>query len=92
MDMQVNRRWLWIAGGLGAAGGALALGVPLGTVLIVAALLACPIMMSLGMRGSHHGTGGMGSRPGSEAIDGKREEAASPRVEPSTTSEVVRRN
>lgn len=56
--MKIERRWLWIGGIVAAAGLAFAAGVPLGTLLIVGALLACPAAMFLGMRG-HQGAGGM---------------------------------
>ncbi len=72
--MKVDRRWLWVAGVLGAGGLGLALGVPLGTLLIVAALLACPVMMMRGMGGMQHGTGSM-SHHGMESTDGKKEAA-----------------
>jgi len=47
--MRGNRTWLWIGGALAGAAGALVLGVPLRTVLTVAALLVCPAAMFLGM-------------------------------------------
>lgn len=47
--MKTNRMWLWLGGALIVVAGALGLGVPLGTVLTVAALLACPAAMFLGM-------------------------------------------
>lgn len=47
--MKTNRTWLWLGGALIVVAGALGLGVPLGTVLTVAALLACPAAMFLGM-------------------------------------------
>lgn len=84
--MKINRRWLWIGGAAAAAAGALALGVPLSTLLIVGALLACPVMMSLGMRGMHQGSdgqsaGGMaGCSPGMH--ESKKEQ---PRVESAST-------
>ncbi|MGH2425027.1 MAG: hypothetical protein ACRDF1_01910 [bacterium] len=56
--MKIERRWMWIGGILAVAGLALAVGVPLGTLLVVGALLACPAAMFLGMRG-HQGAGGM---------------------------------
>jgi hypothetical protein len=39
------------------------LGVPVATLLLVAAVLACPVTMYFGMRGMHHG-GGMACHPG----------------------------
>jgi hypothetical protein len=45
-----QRTWLWIGAGVAAVAAALALGVPLGSVLIVAAALACPLAMYVGMR------------------------------------------
>jgi len=47
--MQVDRRWYWLGAALAAAAIALVAGVPLGTVLYVAALLACPAAMFFGM-------------------------------------------
>jgi uncharacterized protein (DUF2062 family) len=55
--MTIQRRWLWIGAGMAAVGVALALGVPLGSILIVAAVLACPLAMYFRMRGNGHGTG-----------------------------------
>lgn len=66
--MQVDRRWYWLGAALAAAGFALVAGMPLGTVLYVAALLACPAAMLFGMgmmgRTSASDGGGMVSRPG----------------------------
>lgn len=44
-----DRRWLWLTGALIAVLGALAWGIPLGTLLTIAALLACPAAMLFGM-------------------------------------------
>jgi hypothetical protein len=49
--MSAARTWLWIVGILTGVAVALAFGVSLGTLLIVAAVLACPIAMYFGMRG-----------------------------------------
>lgn len=49
--MRSPRTWLWIGGIIAGVAVALAFGVSLGTLLIVAALLACPIGMYFGMRG-----------------------------------------
>jgi hypothetical protein len=73
--MTIQRRWLWIGAGVAAVGVALALGVPLGSVLIVAAVLACPLAMYFGMRGM-----GMGQdcrhdgmhRPGEDSLPGRK--------------------
>jgi hypothetical protein len=52
--------WLLIGSVVAGAAAAWALGIPLGVLLIVAALLACPLAMYFGMRGmgmgheSHH--------------------------------------
>ena len=46
-----QRQWLWISGAVLAVAVALALGVPLGSVLIAGAALACPLAMYFGMRG-----------------------------------------
>jgi len=48
---RTQRRWLWIGSGVAAVVAALALAVPLGSVLTVAAVLACPLAMYFGMRG-----------------------------------------
>jgi hypothetical protein len=48
--MSPPRIWLCLGGVLAGAAVALALGVPLGTLVVVAALLACPVAMYLGMR------------------------------------------
>jgi hypothetical protein len=58
--MACDRRWLWVAGAAVAVLGALAWGVPLGTLLALAALLACPAAMLFGMRMTGRtGEGGM---------------------------------
>jgi hypothetical protein len=48
--MTIQSKWLWMGGGV-AAVAALALGVPLVKVLIVATALACPLAMYFGMHG-----------------------------------------
>ena len=55
--MTTQHRWLWIGTGVAAVAAALALGVPLGSILIVAAALACPLAMAFGMRGMNMGQG-----------------------------------
>src|SRR2546427_447385 len=47
--MNVDRRWICLGGALAVGVGALAFGVPLATLLYVAALLACPAVMFFGM-------------------------------------------
>lgn len=64
--MKIDRRWLWGAGALAAAAALLAAGVPLTTLIILAAVLACPAAMFFGMRGMQHGAGGMASHRGSQ--------------------------
>lgn len=77
--MTVDRRWMWLGGALAVGAGALAFGVPLATVLYVAALLACPAAMFFGMgmmsktgevsqgRGmASHGGPGQAAREGSQ--------------------------
>jgi hypothetical protein len=56
--------WLLIGGVVAGAVAAWALGVPLGILLIVAALLACPLTMYFGMRGM-----GMGHKSHHEGMD-----------------------
>jgi hypothetical protein len=77
-----QRRWLLIGACVAAAAAALALGVPLGSVLIVAAALACPLAMYVGMRGM-----GMGQDCRHEGMHGHREDAASLRKELVSTRE-----
>ena len=60
--MQVNRRWYWLGAALVVAGVALTAGVPLGTLLTIAAVLACPAAMYFGM--------GMMGRPGASQAGG----------------------
>ncbi len=60
--MQVGRRWYWLGAALVVAGGVLVAGVPLGTLLTIAALLACPAAMYFGM--------GMMGRPGASQAGG----------------------
>ncbi len=47
--MAHDRRYLWLAGVLVVALGALAWGIPLATLLTIAAFLACPAAMFFGM-------------------------------------------
>ena len=49
--MSSPRTWLWLVGILAGVALALALGVSLWFLVIVAAVLACPIAMDYGMRG-----------------------------------------
>jgi len=49
--MSSARTWLWIVGIIPGVAVALAFGVSLGTLVIVAAVLACPIAMYFGMCG-----------------------------------------
>lgn len=95
--MKINRRWLWIGAAAAAAAGAFALGVPLGTLLIVGALLACPVMMSLGARGTAHGsgpqqnTGGMACHPlGGQDQSAQKPSSAGASTEPATTEVALR--
>ena len=72
--MNVDRRWLWAAGLLAVVGGALAMGVPLSTLLYVAALLACPAVMFFGMgMMSKTGTGSQGRSTACHADPGQEE-------------------
>jgi hypothetical protein len=88
--MKINRTWLWLGGALAGGGAALALGVPPGTLLVVAAVLACPAMMLFGMRGMH-GAGGMAGHSGSqEGVRTERNPTASPPEPP--RDEVARRS
>lgn len=48
--------------------GALALGVPAGTLVLIGIALACPLMMFFMMRGMHGGHGG-GSDRGTDQTD-----------------------
>lgn len=47
--MTSDRRWLWVAGVAVVVLGALAWGIPLATLLTIAALLVCPAAMFFGM-------------------------------------------
>jgi hypothetical protein len=67
--MKTRRTWLWIGGGVAAVATALAFGVPLGSVLILAAALACPFAMYFGMRGM-----GMGQGCRQDGMHGHRED------------------
>ena len=74
--MNVDRRWLWAGGILTIAGGALAMGVPLATLITIAAVLACPAAryFGMGMMGRMHGsaeTGGSPSHDGRGARTGE---------------------
>ena len=81
--MTINRKWLWIGGAAAGAAAALALGVPLATLLLVAAVLACPAMMLFGMRGMHHGASAQ------QDPDGM---ASPPGIQPSPTDQPVARD
>ena len=50
-------KWLLIGGIIAGVAAAWALGVPLGILLIVAAILACPLVMYFGMHGMGMGQG-----------------------------------
>lgn len=79
--MVMTRTHMWVCiGGLGAAIlGALLLGVPWGNILFIAALLAYPVAMFLGMRrmpahrGGRAGLGGTPSLPDQFGDDDARE-------------------
>lgn len=88
--MKINRMWLWLGAALAGAGVALALGVPLGTLLVVAAVLVCPLMMFLGMRGMHR-AGGMAGHPGSQEA-GRTEQGPTAPSEVSRREELSRRS
>jgi hypothetical protein len=49
--MKTNRKWLWIGGAAAVVAAALAFGVPVGTLLLIGAVLLCPAAMFFGMRG-----------------------------------------
>lgn len=80
--MKIERKWLWGAGALTAAAALFAAGVPLTTLIILAAVLACPAAMYFGMRGTQHGAGGMAGHPGSQ---GPPVDSAAPTVPASET-------
>ncbi len=67
--MRVDRRWLWIAGAVAAGIILIAAGVSLSTLLIVVALLACPVSMALGRRGMSPGDAGLACHPGPPKAD-----------------------
>ena len=67
--MMTQRTWWWIGAGVAAAAAVLALGVPLGSVLILAATLACPLAMYFGMRGM-----GMGQGCGHKGMHGHKDD------------------
>ena len=64
-----QRRWVWIGAGVLAVAAALALGVPPGSVLVLAGALACPLAMYFGMRGM-----GMGQGCRHDGMHGPRED------------------
>lgn len=64
--MKIDRKWMWAGGALAGAAVLVAAGVPLITVVLLAAVLACPAAMFLGMRGMQHGQGGMACHPGAQ--------------------------
>jgi len=77
--MAVGRKWYWLGAALGAAGIALAAGIPLGTVLYAAAILACPAAMFFGM-GMMGGTQGREQRASVPPVQPRLEEARAPAV------------
>jgi len=60
--VRINRKWLWGAGVLAAAAALLAAGMPLTTLILLAAALACPALF-FGMRGAQPGSSGMACHP-----------------------------
>ncbi len=83
--MEVDRRWLWAGGILTIAGGALALGVPIATLITLAAVLACPAAMyfGMGMMGRMQGGAEMGA--GGRALDGRGAKTHTPLPLPAPT-------
>jgi hypothetical protein len=71
--MMPQRIWLWIGGVIIGAAAALAIGVSPGTLVVVAALFACPVVMYFGMRG-------MDTRQESERAP-QHDQAAAPELE-----------
>jgi hypothetical protein len=74
--MTTQRTWVWIGGGVLAVVAALALGVPLGTLSIVAAILACPLAMYFDMRGMGMGQGCRHDGTDGHTADGVPEKGA----------------
>ena len=69
--MNGRRRYGTVIGvGLGAAALALAVGVPLGTILLIGVVLLCPLMM--GMHGGGHEGHGAPSRTEQRADAGRQ--------------------
>ena len=56
--MKTSSKWITVLGIAAAFAVGLAAGAPLGTLLLAAALLACPAMMFFGMHGMQHGDSG----------------------------------
>jgi hypothetical protein len=56
--MKTSSKLIIVLGIITVFAGGLAAGVPLGTLLLVAALLACPAMMFFGMSMHRHGGAG----------------------------------
>ena len=84
--MKVDRRWLWAGGILTiAGGGALALGVPLATLITLAAVLACPAAMYFGMGMMGRMQGGAETGGGARALDGRGAETHTPVALPAST-------
>ena len=78
--MTRDRRWLWAGGILAVAGGALALGVPLATLITIAAVLACPTAMYFGMGMMGRTWAGAETVGGASALDNRDGAAAGPAV------------
>lgn len=60
MGMKIDHRLVWAAGALAGAAILLAAGAPLTTLVLLAAVLACPAAIYLGMRGRQHSSTGAG--------------------------------
>ena len=75
--MTIDRRRLWVGGALAGGAVLVAAGVPLTTLALLAAVLACPAAMFLGMRGAHQGQGGMACHPGAQEPSAARPGAVS---------------
>jgi hypothetical protein len=61
--MKTSSKLIIVLGIVAAFVVGLAVGVPLGTLLLVGAVLLCPAMMLFGMHGMQHGADGGGGCP-----------------------------
>lgn len=71
--MTRQRKWLVVIGLIAATTASLAIGVPVGTLLLAGSFLLCSAAMYFGMSGMHQGCGHSGKCDHAETPDGGRQ-------------------